>query len=96
MAEKIEVVIVSPMRRTLQTMFIGLEDVLERGVAVEVDAGWQGKSSSFCIFYLFSFCLVVRYVIYFSNSHCFFISEMSPVSIFSHVMLKPLYYSHHY
>ena len=43
LAKEIEVVICSPMRRTIQTMIGGLKGVLEReGVRVEMDAGWQG------------------------------------------------------
>jgi hypothetical protein len=42
LARKIELVVCSPMRRTLQTMLLGLDDVLGRGVEVLLDGGWQG------------------------------------------------------
>lgn len=53
-ANEVELVVVSPMRRTLQTAQLGLGWLMERGVKVEVDAGWQGKSSLYvqkhCLF----------------------------------------------
>ncbi|EON64985.1 hypothetical protein W97_04220 [Coniosporium apollinis CBS 100218] len=32
----------APMRRTLQTMLIGLDWLVEKGVNVRLDADWQG------------------------------------------------------
>lgn len=46
LAKQIECVICSPMRRTIQTMQEGLRCVLQRGVRVEMDAGWQGMFNS--------------------------------------------------
>ena len=42
LAKEIELVVCSPMKRTIQTMEVGLKGVLERGVRVEMDALWQG------------------------------------------------------
>jgi hypothetical protein len=47
LAGQIELVICSPMRRTIQTMDEGLKCVLGRGVRVEMDAGWQGMLTIF-------------------------------------------------
>jgi broad specificity phosphatase PhoE len=43
LTKDIGLVVVSPMRRTLQTAMIGLESVIESGVKVVTDAKWQGK-----------------------------------------------------
>jgi phosphohistidine phosphatase SixA len=55
LAKEIELVVCSPMRRTIQTMVNGLEDVLSRdGVKVEFDAIWQGGLCFFDLLYLIS------------------------------------------
>lgn len=43
LADKIERIITSPMRRTLETTTLGLDWLIKRGVPVEADALWQGK-----------------------------------------------------
>ena len=43
-ADEVELIVVSPMRRTLQTADIGLEWLIkEKGIKVLADAGWQGE-----------------------------------------------------
>lgn len=42
LADRVELIVVSPMRRTLQTATIGLDFLVRRGVKVLPDAGWQG------------------------------------------------------
>lgn len=37
-------IVVSPMRRTLQTAMASLDWLIERGVPTIADAGWQGTS----------------------------------------------------
>lgn len=37
-------IVVSPMRRTLQTAMASLDWLIERGVHITADAGWQGRS----------------------------------------------------
>lgn len=44
LAIKVEVIVTSPMRRTLQTTSIGLDWLLKKGVPMELDPLWQGKS----------------------------------------------------
>lgn len=41
LSEKIDVIISSPMVRTLQTTLIGLDWLIKRGVKIELDALWQ-------------------------------------------------------
>lgn len=42
---KVELIVVSPMRRTLQTASVGLEWLIkDKGIKVLPDAGWQGES----------------------------------------------------
>lgn len=48
LASRVEKIIASPMRRTLQTATFGLEWLIESGVPVEVDAMWQENSDEFC------------------------------------------------
>ena len=48
LADRVELIVESPMRRTLQTAMVGLEWLVERGVEVRLDADWQGKC--FCSF----------------------------------------------
>ena len=43
LAGQIECILVSPMRRTLQTMQESLDWLIKRGVKLELDALWQGK-----------------------------------------------------
>lgn len=41
----VQLIVVSPMRRTLQTADIGLSDLIKkRKVDVKLDGGWQGES----------------------------------------------------
>lgn len=48
LADQAELIVVSPMRRTLQTALLGLDWLIERGVPVRLDAGWQENSASPC------------------------------------------------
>jgi broad specificity phosphatase PhoE len=41
--EKDIAIVVSPMRRTIQTALLSLDWLIAKGVAVEVDADWQGR-----------------------------------------------------
>lgn len=42
-ANQVELIVISPMRRTLQTASIGLEWLIkDKGIKVLTDAGWQG------------------------------------------------------
>lgn len=43
LANEVELIVVSPFRRTLQTALEGLEWLVERGVEVRPDAEWQGE-----------------------------------------------------
>ena len=43
LGEKIDLIVVSPFRRTVQTALEGLEWAIERGVKVVPNADWQGK-----------------------------------------------------
>ena len=36
-------IVVSPMRRTLQTALASLDWLIERGTPITADAGWQGR-----------------------------------------------------
>lgn len=44
LAERIELIIASPLRRTLQTSLVCFDWLIERGIRVIPDANWQGKS----------------------------------------------------
>ncbi|GME62796.1 Histidine phosphatase superfamily clade-1 [Neofusicoccum parvum] len=48
LADRAELIVVSPMRRTLQTALLGLDWLVKRGVPVRLDAGWQENSSKPC------------------------------------------------
>lgn len=56
LAERAELIVVSPMRRTLQTALLGLDWLVEKGVPLRPDAGWQGmfRSLQFRVRVLFS------------------------------------------
>ena len=43
LANEVKLIVVSPMRRTLQTATLCLGWLIERGVPVMPDAGWQGE-----------------------------------------------------
>ncbi|GAB7354729.1 hypothetical protein MBLNU459_g5144t1 [Dothideomycetes sp. NU459] len=45
-ADEVEVIISSPMIRTVETTLIGLDWLIERGVPVKIDALWQGSEVS--------------------------------------------------
>jgi broad specificity phosphatase PhoE len=44
LAQEIELIVVSPMRRTLQTAQFALKWLIDRGVPVLARAEWQGMS----------------------------------------------------
>ncbi|KAI1079793.1 phosphoglycerate mutase-like protein [Whalleya microplaca] len=48
LAQQAELVIVSPMRRTLQTALRSIDWLLEKGVKIQADAGWQENSPKPC------------------------------------------------
>ncbi|KAK7527661.1 histidine phosphatase superfamily [Phyllosticta citriasiana] len=48
LAEQIDLIVVSPMVRTLQTATLGLAWLIERGTPVRLDAGWQENSDKPC------------------------------------------------
>ncbi|OJD32791.1 phosphoglycerate mutase [Diplodia corticola] len=48
LAERAELIVVSPMRRTLQTALLGLDWLVEKGVPLRLDAGWQENSDKPC------------------------------------------------
>ncbi|KAL1624932.1 hypothetical protein SLS54_003656 [Diplodia seriata] len=49
LAERAELIVVSPMRRTLQTALLGLDWLVnEKGVPLRPDAGWQENSDMPC------------------------------------------------
>jgi hypothetical protein len=56
-ANKVELIVVSPMRRTLQTAMLGLGWLIEKGVPVEADAGWQGMYAKWLLITLCCFLL---------------------------------------
>ena len=39
-----ELILVSPMKRTLQTAVLSLDWLLEKGVPAQAHAGWQGEN----------------------------------------------------
>lgn len=43
LAQQAELIVVSPMRRTVQTALRSLDWLIEKGVKIEADASWQGK-----------------------------------------------------
>ncbi|KAK3197346.1 hypothetical protein GRF29_1536g1436629 [Pseudopithomyces chartarum] len=48
-ANQVELIVISPMRRTLQTASIGLEWLIkDKGIKVLTDAGWQENSDKPC------------------------------------------------
>lgn len=47
MTDEVEAIVSSPMIRTLETTFIGLDWLIQRGIDVEIDALWQGWSLLF-------------------------------------------------
>lgn len=40
--DQIELIITSPMRRTVQTTLTGLDHLIQRGINVETNSMWQG------------------------------------------------------
>ncbi|KAI1500322.1 histidine phosphatase superfamily [Biscogniauxia marginata] len=46
--QKAELVITSPMRRTIQTALGSVDWLLEKGVPIQADAGWQENSNKPC------------------------------------------------
>lgn len=67
LAERAELIVVSPMRRTLQTALLGLDWLVEKGVPLRPDAGWQGmfRSLQFRARVLFSFSCFLFLVLHF-------------------------------
>ena len=49
LAQQAGLVIVSPMRRTIQTALRSVDWLLEKGVPMEADADWQGNKTSLLI-----------------------------------------------
>jgi hypothetical protein len=43
-------IIVSPMKRTIETALLAFGDLIDRGVPIVAHAGWQGKYSSYSCF----------------------------------------------
>jgi broad specificity phosphatase PhoE len=41
--DNIELIIVSPMRRTIETALRSMDWLLEKGVPIQAHAGWQGN-----------------------------------------------------
>ncbi|RYP20166.1 hypothetical protein DL765_002925 [Monosporascus sp. GIB2] len=48
LAHEAGLIVVSPMRRTIQTALRSLDWLIEKGVKVEADAGWQENSAKPC------------------------------------------------
>ncbi|OCL11081.1 phosphoglycerate mutase-like protein [Glonium stellatum] len=48
LAKEVGLIVVSPMRRTIQTAMLSLPWLIERGVPVLLDAGWQENSDKPC------------------------------------------------
>ncbi|KAI1086450.1 phosphoglycerate mutase-like protein [Rostrohypoxylon terebratum] len=48
LAQKAELVVVSPLRRTIQTALRSVDWLIEKGVKVEADASWQENSPKPC------------------------------------------------
>ncbi|KAI1389303.1 phosphoglycerate mutase-like protein [Hypoxylon trugodes] len=48
LAQQAELIVVSPLRRTVQTALRSLDWLIEKGVKVEADASWQENSASLC------------------------------------------------
>jgi phosphohistidine phosphatase SixA len=42
----IDLIVVSPMRRTIETALLALDFLLERKVPIQADARWQGSSTA--------------------------------------------------
>lgn len=43
LVQQAELIIVSPMRRTIQTALDSLDWLIEKGVKIQADADWQGE-----------------------------------------------------
>ncbi|KAI1770638.1 phosphoglycerate mutase-like protein [Hypoxylon cercidicola] len=48
LAQKAELIVVSPLRRTIQTAFRSVDWLMEKGIKVEADACWQENSAKPC------------------------------------------------
>ncbi|KAI0018656.1 phosphoglycerate mutase-like protein [Xylariomycetidae sp. FL0641] len=48
LAQKAELIITSPMRRTIQTALRSVDWLVEKGVPIQADAGWQENSDKPC------------------------------------------------
>ncbi|KAJ4986621.1 phosphoglycerate mutase [Stagonosporopsis vannaccii] len=48
LANKTELIVVSPMRRTLETMTIGLDWLIKKGIPVHPDANWHENADKPC------------------------------------------------
>lgn len=48
LANKVELIVVSPMRRTLQTTTIGLDFLIKKGIPVLADPNWQENADKPC------------------------------------------------
>ncbi|XXH03282.1 hypothetical protein Hte_009680 [Hypoxylon texense] len=48
LAQKAELIVVSPLRRTIQTAFRSMDWLIEKGIKVEADASWQENSIKPC------------------------------------------------
>jgi phosphohistidine phosphatase SixA len=46
MVENIGLILVSPMRRTIQTALWSMDWLLQKGVPIQASAGWQGKQTT--------------------------------------------------
>jgi hypothetical protein len=45
-------IIVSPMKRTIETALLAFGELVERGVPIVAHAGWQGTSGLYPVFFL--------------------------------------------
>ena len=54
-AQKIELIVSSPMRRALQTAQLGMGWLLDRGVPIQPRAEWQGQKNPFTFLSMFPF-----------------------------------------
>lgn len=43
LAQEAGLIVVSPMRRTIQTALRSVDWLLEKGIPIQADASWQGK-----------------------------------------------------
>lgn len=62
LANEVELIVTSPMRRTLQTALNGLSWLIERGAPIEVDAMWQGRSYLHRVYYFNTFSIEILFV----------------------------------